>query len=128
MGGGANGMSPWMGQQQKRAPAPPAVGSASKKGAADSGEFGRRPDGTNKGEGWLGRIPMKDGSNAVMTEQTIGVNVGGKDMDIPLIVPTLSQSEIDELASGGKPTDSMVRKAVEHAKKRLAEGKSPYKD
>lgn len=116
------------GQQQKRAPAPPAVGSASKKGAASSGEFGRRPDGTNKGEGWLGRIPMKDGSNAVMTEQTIGVNIGGKDVDIPLIVPTLSQSEIDELASGGKPSDSMVRKAVEHAKKRLAEGKSPYKD
>lgn len=124
MGGGTNALTPWMSNgKQGKAPAPPAVS-----GAGRTGEFGKRPDGSNKGEGWLGRIPMKDGSNAVMTEQTVGVNIDGKDMDIPLIVRGMPQSDIDWLASGKKPTEEMIRRAAEHAKKRLAEGKSPYKD
>ena len=63
-----------------------------------------------------------------MTEQTIGVNIDGKDVDIPLIVPGMPQTDIDWLAGGKKPTEDMIRRAAKHAKKRLAEGKSPYKD
>jgi hypothetical protein len=86
--------------------------------------YGKRTDGTQKGYGWLGELPMTDGR--VMTEMSLGVNLGGKDTTIPAIVPTLTQEEIDHLAAGNKPHDGIIQKAVEHAKKRIAEGNSPY--
>ena len=60
--------------------------------------YGKRLDGSQKGFGWLGELPMKDGR--VMTEQSVGVSFGGKDYQIPTIVPTLSSEEIDHLAAG----------------------------
>lgn len=88
--------------------------------------YGMREDGTPKGRGWLGELPMADGK--VMTELSIGVSFDGKEKIIPSIVPTLSQEEIKHLSSGGDVTDSIVRKAVEHAKKRIAENKSVWAD
>lgn len=86
--------------------------------------YGKRPDGSSKGRGYLGEIPTKDGR--VATEITIGVNLGGKETDIPLLVPTLTKEEVKHLANGGSPTKDMVDKAVEHAKTRMGQGLSPY--
>ena len=88
--------------------------------------YGKRTDGSQKGFGWLGELPMQDGR--VMTEMSLGVNLDGKDHNIPAIVPTLTPEEIAHLAAGNPANDEIVKKAVEHAKKRLSEGKSPYAD
>jgi len=63
-----------------------------------------------------------------MTEKSIGVSLDGREMDIPLIVPTLNRDEIEILKNGDPPTETMFRKAIDHAKKRLNEGFSPYFD
>jgi hypothetical protein len=91
----------------------------------DSG-YGNRPDGTPKGKGFLGELKRPDGN--VSTEISVGVNIGGKEMDIPTLVPTLTKAEVDSLLKGDAPSDAIVRKAVDHAKKRIAEGKSVFAD
>lgn len=88
--------------------------------------FGRRADGTEKGEGWLGVLKRPDGD--ISTEISIGVNLDGKEVEIPTLVPGLSQSEIDHLLSGKEPTKTIVDKAVDHARKRMSIGKSPFKE
>jgi hypothetical protein len=89
-------------------------------------DYGTRPDGTKKGSGFLGEIKTKDGK--VMTEKTASIDFGVGEMDIPLIVNGLSKEEIDVLASGKKPTKTIIDKAVNHAKKRMSEGLSPYEN
>ncbi len=85
-----------------------------------------RPDGTRKGSGWLGSIPMTDGR--VMTEQTAEMTVDGKNISFPLIHPGSTKEELDALSKGRKlPRESYMR-ALEHALKRKKEGRSPYKD
>ncbi len=84
-----------------------------------------RADGTQKGRGYFGVLKRPDGY--ISTELSIGpVNLGGKETEIPSLVPTLSQDEIDYLLKGGEPTQAIIGKAVEHAKQRIAEGKSPF--
>ena len=90
-----------------------------------SGKYGYREDGTVKGKGFLGEIKNDDGT--ISTELSIDVEIDGKEILIPLLVPTLTKAEIDHLKSGKKFTDAMVKKAVAHAKKRIAAGKSPFK-
>jgi hypothetical protein len=47
----------------------------------DKSSYGLRNDGiTQKGSGFLGKIPTHDGK--VMTELSIGVNINGKEIDI----------------------------------------------
>ena len=85
-----------------------------------------RPDGSRKGMGFLGPLPHKMGGTS--TELSIGVDVGGKPMEIPSLVPTLSKDEIDHLLSGAEPTDAIVQKAVEHAIMRMKAGQSVFAD
>lgn len=91
-----------------------------------------RPDGSMKGQGWLGAL--KRPSGGVSSEISIGVQIAGKEIDIPTLVPALTKSEIEFLLTHGdngekyKVPDSIVKKAVEHAKKRIASGQSPFKD
>lgn len=92
---------------------------------AGSKNFGNRPDGTPKGTGFLGVIKKPDGIGEI-TEVSVGVNIGGKEMDIPTVVPSLTKQEVSYLAGGGKPTDAIIQKAVDHAKQRMAAGKSVY--
>lgn len=98
--------------------------------AEGGGDYGLRNDGkTYKGTGWLGELPLKGGG--VATEYSIGVNIGGKEMDIPSLVPTLTKDEVSlmtqDLIPNGKPLpEAIVRKAAEHAKKMMAEGKSVW--
>ena len=79
-----------------------------------------------KGSGYLGPIKRSDGS--VMTELSVGVNIDGKETEIPTIVPTLSSSEIEYLKKNSKPTKEIIDKAVAHAKKRMKSGNSPFYD
>ena len=92
-----------------------------------------RPDGTKKGLGYFGPLPMTDKSGRVMTEYSIGVNFGDKEVLIPTLVPTLNKKELDYLLGGGTINESSIgkrifNKAVDHAKERLANGKSPFAD
>ena len=79
-----------------------------------------RADGSRKGRGFLGPLPTHDGRTA--TEISIGVGVDGKQMEIPSLVPTLSQEEIKHLLGGGAPTDAIVGKAIDHARMRMRQG------
>lgn len=83
-----------------------------------------RLDRTKKGPGFLGTLKRPDGK--VSTELSIGVNVDGKEIQIPSLVPTLTKEEINSLLANGPMTDAIVKKAVEHAKQRMASGKSPF--
>ena len=86
--------------------------------------YGNRADGTPKGSGFFGELQRPDGDFS--TELSIGVNLGKGEMEIPLLVPSLSRKEIDYLLKGGEPTDEIVGKAVIHARQRMATGASPF--
>jgi len=87
--------------------------------------YGKRADGTNKGRGFLGELKTSDGK--VATELSIGVEFDGKpEREIPLLVPTLTQDEVDSLLAGNAPSDDIIMKAVTHARGRIAEGKSVF--
>jgi|VirMetMinimDraft_7_1064189.scaffolds.fasta_scaffold00110_38 hypothetical protein len=89
--------------------------------------YGLRPDGNPKGKGYLGELKRPDGG--VMTEYSVGVELDGQERDIPTIVPTLTQKEIDHLLNmndGDKIPKSIIDKAVQHAEKRIADGKDVF--
>jgi len=88
------------------------------------GEWGMRADGTPKGQGYFGTLQRPDGK--VSTELSIGVNFDGKEVDIPALVPTLSQDEIKYLLNNGKPTKAIVQKAVSHARNRMSQNKNVF--
>lgn len=88
-------------------------------------DYGLRADGTPKGSGFFGEIQMPTGD--VMTEMSIGVNLDGKEMEIPTLVPTLSPQELEHLRQGGEVTKPIVDKAVQHAIGRIKQGLSPFK-
>lgn len=94
--------------------------------------FGLRPNGTPKGTGFLGVLELPGGGSA--TEFSVGVQLeskGGKETDIPSLVPTLTQQEIDLMVSDIIPNrkdipSGILQKAVDHANKRVREGKSVF--
>lgn len=93
----------------------------------DMKDAGNRPDGSKKGSGFLGVLKSANGN--AMTEYSIGVKIKGKEIDIPTLVPTLNRSEVTTLLNlkdGEKIPESIVQKAVDHAKMRIADGKSVF--
>lgn len=93
--------------------------------------YGNRPDGSRKGRGYLGELKLPSGG--VATEYSIGVEMDGQEVLIPSIVPTLSKDEInlmvnDIIPNGKKVPEAIVRKAVQHARGRMADNKSPFAD
>ena len=92
--------------------------------SAQAADYGNRPDGTKKGDGFLGPLKAKDGST--MTEFSVGVNIGGVEMDIPTFVPTLTRTELNSMLNGKAPSDAIVQKAVDHARQRIEQGLSPF--
>jgi hypothetical protein len=90
------------------------------------GAWGTMPGGSEreKGPGFLGTLQRPDGQ--VSSELSIGVEMDGKEIEIPSLVPTLTKDEVDHMLAGKKPTDAIVDKAVAHAKKRMAEGKKVF--
>ena len=89
-----------------------------------------RGDGTKKGMGFLGPLQQTEGQfkGQTSTELSIGVTIGGKEMDVPSMVPTLSPAEIKYLTTGGDPRKNpdIIRKATDFAEQRLKAGKSVF--
>lgn len=96
------------------------------RGVRSQGKYGSRVDGTTKGDGYFGALRMNDGSGKVATELGIGVEIDGKEMEIPSLVPTLSKQEVDYLLTGAAPTREIIQKASAHAERRIREGKSVW--
>ena len=104
------------------------------KGEKPLGSFGLRPDGTKKGNGYLGVLSLPNGG--VTTEYTVqsnAVKIDGKRIDFPTLVPTLTQKEVDLMVNdiipnGGDIPEEIMQKAIKHAKKRIKEGKSVFAD
>ena len=98
----------------------------------------RRPDGTKKGLGYFGEIPITfpNGDTGVATEystQSQAVKVDGKMIDFPTLVPTLTPDEVRMMATDIIPNrkpipETIMQKAIAHARKRLAAGQSVYAD
>lgn len=88
--------------------------------------YGLRPNGTEKGSGWLGEIPLRDGS--VATELTIDTEIDGKTAFIPSIVPTLSRKNIVYIMEGGDVLQNkeIMDKAITFAKERKKQGLSYF--
>ena len=82
-----------------------------------------------KGPGWLGALKVP-GKPDTATEYSVGIEINGKEVDVPSLVPTLTTQEVQqtlEAASKGiMPPDSVIRKATEFAAQRIAAGKSPF--
>ena len=91
-----------------------------------------RADGSIKSEqGFLG--PVKNAvSGKTMTELSIGIEINGREMEVPAMVPTLTPEEIEILRSNdfeGRAKDipeSIMRKAKEHAEMRIEQGLDPF--
>ena len=107
-------------------------------GASEQSEAGGLPpdmyraDGSEKSAlGYLG--PIKNNvTGKTMTELTVGVPINGEEMEVPAMVPTLTEDEILFLQNNdleGRPQlipESIVRKAQRHAVKRLGKGQSVF--
>ncbi len=113
-------------QAAPSAPQPAAAVPAAPAQPVAAPAYGPRVDGTQKGNGFLG--PLRTTTGETATEISIGVNIDGKETQIPSLVPTLTPGEVTALLAGEKPSPAIVEKAVAHAKQRMAEGKSPFAD
>jgi len=94
-----------------------------------SQSYGNRPDGSRKGRGFLGEIPIP-GTTDVATEYSVGVNIDGKDVDIPTLIPTLSKEEVAAVIEAARnnqfPPEDIIAKAADFARSRIADGKPLY--
>ena len=95
-------------------------------------DFGLRPDGTPKGTGWLGVLPVAGGGVATeYSMQSDAVKVNGQRVDFPTLVPGLTKAEVDQMVNDIIPNNKdvpepIVQKAIAHAKTRLSQGQSPF--
>jgi len=80
--------------------------------------------GTLKGKGYFGEIPVNQGG--AMTEFSSAFEQDGKMVSHPLLVPTLNKQEIDLLKMGIEPTPEIYKKAQDYAQKRIGSGQSPF--
>ena len=91
--------------------------------------YGMREDGTAKGSGWLGELKVP-GTRDIATEYSVTVEIDGKDVLLPTLIPGLSQQEVDSVLDSVKkgklPPEAVIDKAVIYAEKRIKEGKSPF--
>jgi hypothetical protein len=103
-----------------------------KTGALDIPDDQTRADGTKKGQGFFGPVKRPDGT--ISTEISVGVDLNGKETEIPLMVPGLTKSELDYLIKNDVAGEhfmknlpaSIMDKAVEHAIMRLKNKLSPF--
>lgn len=92
----------------------------------------KRLDGTTKGNGYLGVLKASDGSDVTeFSTSTSDFKVKGKEVLFPIIVPGLTKEELKLLLTDVIPNkkripDAIYKKAVDHAKKRIKEGKNVF--
>jgi hypothetical protein len=58
----------------------------------------------------------------------MGFGMDGKEVEVPMIVPSTTKQELDIILNLGKETPAMIKKATDHAKMRIKQGKSPFKN
>lgn len=94
--------------------------------------YGVRHDGMGaKGKGYYGGLPAMGGSDAPglevnrATEYSMGANVGGREMEIPSIVPGLSPEQLQAVQRGEIPPE-VARMAIAHALMRQRQGKGVF--
>jgi len=80
--------------------------------------------GTLKGKGYFGEIPVNQGG--AMTELSSAYEQDGRIVSHPLLVPTLNKQEIDLLRMGLEPTPEIYKKAQDYAQQRIGAGQSPF--
>jgi hypothetical protein len=80
--------------------------------------------GTVKRKGYFGEIPTNNDS--MMTEFSSAFEVGGKTVQYPLVVPTLTADELNLLRLTGEATPEIQKKAQEFALNRLSRGLDPF--
>jgi len=95
--------------------------------------YGLRPDKTKKGKGWLGELKIPGGVATEYSTQSNAVQINGKKIDFPTLVPTLTADEVrlmteDIIPNKKSIPESIMQKAIEHANKRIKYGKSPFFD
>jgi GH24 family phage-related lysozyme (muramidase) len=87
-----------------------------------------RIDGTKKSmRGYLG--PIENSRGQIMTELSIGVEMDGKEILIPTLVPTLNDQDIQvlqNLSDDAPIPESIIKKAVVHAQERMKENKDAF--
>ena len=88
--------------------------------------YEKRLDGTDKGNGWYGPLPMLDGSNTIATELSASFDYGQGDVLVPLINPMLTPAEHLSLLQGKEPTKEIRDKAAQWGFERLQQNKSPF--
>ena len=57
-----------------------------------------------------------------------GFGMDGKEVEIPMIVPYTTKAELNRILNGEDVTPAMIKKATEHARMRIKQGKSPFKN
>src|SRR4030095_16430728 len=75
-------------------------------------------------EGYLGTQNLGGGQTATALSQTVTdarINQG-KPTNIPLIVPGISQQEIQSIAAGKEPSGEAYERSIAHAQNRIARG------
>lgn len=92
-------------------------------------DFGNRSDGTPKGNGFLGVFQRPDGR--VSSEISVGVDLNGKETEIPTLVPTLSNTERNwlinnDVSDPARIPRAILDKAVTFARQRIASGQSLF--
>ena len=91
-----------------------------------------RPDGTPKGTGFFGLLTRPDGK--VSTEISIGLDINGKQINVPLLVPSLTFEELNYLLQTNVESKDFIKnipssimdKAYNHAQERIKAGLSPF--
>lgn len=89
-------------------------------------DYGKRLDGTNKGTGWYGELPMQDGSNRVATEISLSFDYGNGDVLVPMLNPYLSNAEKLHLLQGKEPTRDIMDKTGKWGYDRIQQGRNPF--
>ena len=91
-----------------------------------------RSDGSKKSaRGYLGPVENKV-QGGTMTEVSVGMEINGKEMEVPTMVPTLTEKEIQTLANmqlegnAKNIPESIIIKAKQHALQRIEKGLSPF--
>ena len=90
--------------------------------------YGNRVDGTPKGNGFFGALPLQDGSDRVATELSMSFDYGKGDVLVPLLNPYLSETERLYLLQGKEPTEEILDKTGKWGFDRLQQGRSPFVD
>ena len=77
-----------------------------------------------KGLGYFGSLPSINEGGKLSYSTEMAGEIDG--VHFPLMVPTLSKDELDHLLAGKPATDTIWKKAYEHAVMRGRGGKSPF--